>query len=147
MSRPLALIFAAAVVAGGIVTDAFVVSPAGATTTTPKPHIVAKPNSVMVNHTTKLTGKHFPASKKLTIEECSQSIWVVMSNPCDTDNTITVKTNAQGEFQAVFTVHTCPDTGTTPPGFAEKCYIGEPEPSGIDTISLVGAVTITVTGP
>lgn len=145
MSRPLALILAAAVVAGGIVSAALVVSPAGASTTAPKAHITAKPNSIMVNDTTKLTGKNFPASKKLTIVECSQSTYVVMSNPCDTNNKITVKTNTKGQFQAVFTVHTCPATTAAPPG--ETCYIGEPEPSGVDTITLVGAATITVTVP
>jgi hypothetical protein len=70
-----------------------------------------------------------------------------MSNPCDTDNTISVKTNSQGEFQAVFTVHTCPDTTAPPPRFSQTCYIGEPLPFGVDTITLVGAATITVTGP
>ena len=150
MFRPLALILVAAVVAGGIVTDALVISPAGASTAGPTPHIVAKPNSIMVNGTTKLTGKHFPASTSVTLDECSQTTWVVMSNRCDTNNSIKVKTNAQGQFQAVFTVHTCPATGATgtaSPGFSQTCYIGEPRPFGIDTITLIGAVKITVTGP
>jgi hypothetical protein len=147
MSRPTALILAAAVVAGGLLSDALVVSSAGASTAAPAPHIVAKPNSVMVNTTTKLTGTHFPASTKITIEECAQSTWVVMSNPCDTDNSIKVKTNTKGQFHAVFTVHTCPDTVAAPPGFSQTCYIGDPHPSGIDTITLLGAVKITVTGP
>jgi hypothetical protein len=148
MSRPIALILAAAVVvAGGLLSEALVVSSAGASTAAPAPHIVAKPNSVMVNTTTKLTGTHFPASTKITIKECPQTLWVVPANPCDTDNSITVKTNAQGQFHAVFTVHTCPDTVATPPGTSQTCYIGDPHPSGIDTITLEGAVKITVTGP
>ena len=144
MSRPLALILAVAVALGGIVTDALVVSPAVAGAT-PSPHIVARPNSIMVNGTTKLTGKHFAASKRITIEECAQSTWVVMSNPCDSTNTIHVKTDSQGQFQAVFKVQTCFANPT--PGFSQTCYIGEPLPSGVDTVTLTGAATITVTGP
>jgi len=114
-------------------------------TSSGSPHIVARPDSVMVNNTTKLTGKHFTASKRITIEECAQSTWVVTANPCDSSNAIKVKTNPHGKFEAVFRVHTC--ATTTAPGFAETCYIGEPTPSGVDTITLQGAVTITVTGP
>ncbi|HVC70577.1 MAG TPA: hypothetical protein VNC61_10030 [Acidimicrobiales bacterium] len=147
MSRPLALILAVSVAAGGILTDALLVSSAAASTTAAAPHIVARPNSVMVNHTTKLTGKHFAASKRITLEECSQSTFVVMSNPCDSTNTIKVKTNAQGRFQTTFTVNTCPGGTITPPGFQQTCYIGEPLPSGVDTISLQGSVTISITGP
>jgi hypothetical protein len=32
-------------------------------------------------------------------------------------------------------------------GFQETCYVGVPHPRGIDTIVLVGAAKIVVTGP
>ena len=148
MSRPLAIVLAVAVVAGGILTDALLVSSASASTTAPSPHIVARPNSIMVNGTTTLTGKNWPASKKVTLEECTQSTWVVMSNPCDTNNVVKVKANADGQFKTTMTVRTCPFTNSTPPGFEQTCYIGgNPKPSGVDTITLQGAVEITVTGP
>jgi hypothetical protein len=50
-------------------------------------------------------------------------------------------------FKSSFTVQTCPGSTTTSPGFSETCYIGDPSPSGIDVINLVGAAKITVTGP
>jgi hypothetical protein len=146
MSRPLALVLALAVAAGGLLTDALLVTSAGAA---PSPHITARPNSIMVNHTTTLTGRHWPASKKVTLEECTESTWVVMqSAPCDTNNVVTVKADAKGQFKTVFTVHTCPTTDSSPPGFEQTCFIGgNPAPSGVDTIALQGAVKITVTGP
>jgi hypothetical protein len=110
-----------------------------------KPHIVARPDSVMVNSTTKLTGTHFSASKRITIEECGQTMWVVTANPCNAKSVMKVKTNAKGQFKTAFTVDTCMPSAT--PGFSETCYIGELMPSGVDTITLEGAVAITVTGP
>ena len=145
MSRRIALVLAAAALAGAMASDALLVSPAAATSDAASPHIVARPSSVMVNTTTKLTGKHFVASKRITIEECAQSTWVVMANPCDSTNTIHVKTDSQGRFHAVFNVQTC--FANPSPGFSQTCYIGEPLPSGVDTITLAGAVAITVTGP
>jgi hypothetical protein len=141
MSRLLALTLAGATVAACVLA-----SSASASPTSASPRIVAHPDSVMVLTSTELTGTHFKASSKITIEECGQETWVVTQKPCDTTSAIKVKTNAKGKFTASLTVHTCPTMSATP-GFDETCYIGEPSPNGIDTIGLVGGVAITVTGP
>jgi hypothetical protein len=134
---------AAMIVASGAVVIALDPT-AGAQPASPK--IVAKPDSVMVNTVTKLTGRYFPPNSKLTIEECSETNWIVPQNPCDTTNVIHVKTNASGTFVHKLTAEVCPGASAAP-GFAEICYVGEPKPQGVDTIALVGAEQITVTGP
>jgi hypothetical protein len=123
---------------------------AGAVTPTPTPpHIVARPNNVMVNSTVRLVGTGFPAHATLTIQECGRTTWVVGTHPpCDTDNTITVATNRNGRFTSPFKVELCPRSpSTTPPVTRERCYVGNPQPRGIDTITLVGAAKIIVTYP
>jgi len=120
---------------------------AGAVSATP-PRIVATPNNVMVNTTVSLVGTGFPAHAKLVIKECGQTTWVVTQKPCDTNNTINVVTDAHGRFAARFKVELCPRTGTsTGPITRETCYIGNPRPSGVDTIRLVGAAKVIVTYP
>ncbi len=120
---------------------------AGQATAASTPKIVAHPASVMVNTATKLFGYNFPADSKLTIEECSKTGWIVPQNPCDTTNEIHVTTNSAGSFVHKLTAQVCPGGVTKLPGFQEICYVGEPKPSGIDTVFLVGAAKITVTGP
>jgi hypothetical protein len=116
--------------------------PAGA------PHIVARPDSVMVNTSTTLIGRNFRPHTTIRLRECSVRTWVVTANPCASGNGVTVATNAKGAFKTSMVAEVCPGVGSTPPpGFAEICYIGEPVPQGVDTITLVGAVRITVTGP
>jgi len=146
MPHRFALTLAAAAAAGGLLAATMLVSAAAATTAT-SPHIVAHPDSVMVNKTTKLTGTHFKANQTITIKECSQQTWIAPQNPCDTKNPITVTTNAKGQFKGTLTVHTCPGVTPVTPGFVETCYIGAPVGTGIDTLNLLGAVAITVTGP
>ena len=112
------------------------------------PHITATPHNVMVNTTISLSGRGFPAHKRLTIAECSSTGWVVVQNPCDTDNTIVVHTNRHGRFTADFHVELCPRANTAGgPITQEKCFIGNPQPQGVDTITLVGAAKIIVTYP
>ena len=109
------------------------------------PHIAATPHNVMVNSTISLTGHGFPAHAKLTIAECSSTNWIVVMQPCDTDNTIVVHTDRHGRFTSSFTVELCPNSR----GHLtrEKCFIGNPQPQGVDTITLVGAARIVVTYP
>jgi len=111
------------------------------------PHISAHPNNLMVNTATSLTGRGFAPSTSLTVEECGQKDWIAPQNPCDSTNSVTVMTSKHGTFTTPFTAQTCPGGKNKGPGFSERCYIGVPQPSGIDTIALVGAVRITVTGP
>jgi hypothetical protein len=141
MNRRLSLRLAVATVICGAV-GGFWMTSAGASTGSPR--IVAHPHNLMVNTQTHLTGTNFKPSTSLTVKECGQKNWIVPQNPCDSTNSIVVETNTRGQFKSVFTVQTCPG-GT--PGFAEKCYMGVPTPSGVDTITLLGAATVVVTGP
>jgi hypothetical protein len=110
------------------------------------PHIVAKPNSVMVNAKTTITGTGFRATTKLTIEQCSKVRWVVPANPCVRANKISVHTDGHGRFARQFQVELC--GGKRGPGpTSQICYIGNPRPEGKDTITLLGAAKVTVTYP
>jgi hypothetical protein len=129
----------------GVMAASLVAAPSTAEARSPSPRIVARPDSVMVLMTTRLTGTHFTAGKRITIEECSEKNWIAPQDPCDTTSSVKVKTDATGRFTAVLTAHPCPGSAT--PGFDQTCYVGEPDPTGIDTIGLVGAKAITVTGP
>jgi hypothetical protein len=148
-TREVATVSVAAVALGLLSAGAAAAIGAGDSGST-RPHIVARPHSVMVNSKTQLTGTGFPSKSTLTIEECSQTTWVVTQSPCDTRNVLKVKTDAQGRFHHGLTAETCPASGTaagSPPGFSQTCYVGEPVVQGIDTETLAGAATITVTGP
>lgn len=118
----------------------------------PTPTIVANPDSVSQNSDTTLTGTNFPPDSTLDIDECSSTTWVVVAqNPCLTSNTIVVATNGTGGFFATLEAELCPGTSPTPvsataANFAQLCYVGEPEPNGVDTVGLVGAEAIVVTG-
>ena len=142
MSRFSTLCLVGATVLGGVTALAWT-GPAMAAS----PHIAAHPNNLMVNTATNLVGKGFAPSTSLTVEECGQKNWIAGQSPCDSTNSVTVTTNTHGAFKTAFTVQTCPGGKNKGPGFSERCYIGVPNPSGVDTIDLVGAVRITVTGP
>ena len=144
MSHRLGSCLVAAVLIGGVIGGAWI-SSAGASTSSP--HISAHPNNLMVNTATNLVGKNFAPSTTYTVKECGSKNWIVPQNPCDSTNSIVVTTNRHGQFKSSFTAQTCPSGGDSSPGFAQKCFIGIPTPSGVDTMNLVGAVRITVTGP
>ena len=141
--RRVGLVLAVGVVAAGVWT-----AEASAVSSTP-PRIVAKPSNVMVNTKITLTGTGFAAKAKLSIMECSNRNWVVVAqHPCVSDNKISVVTDAHGGFTRKFRVELCPRTTTGPgPVTQETCFIGNPHPEGIDTMSLIGAARITVTYP
>ena len=120
-------------------------SDAGAVSTTP-PHIVARPNNLMVNTKTTLTGTGFPAKTRLVIAECPSTGWVVTANPCVKTNRISVVTDRLGRFTAQFRVALCGGKRGPEPT-SQICYIGNPHPKGIDTIALLGAAKVTVTYP
>jgi hypothetical protein len=122
--------------------------PAASAASTVPTTIKAKPDNVMVNTVTKLTGKGFLPKTSFTVEECSETTWTVPTDPCDTTNTITIHTNAKGSFHAKFTVQGCP-VGASPgsAGLAMLCYIGVPQPSGIDTVALQPETSVVVTYP
>jgi hypothetical protein len=119
--------------------------PAGAVSAAP-PHIVAKPNNLMINTKTTLTGSGFPANAKLTIKECPARNWIVPQNPCVKNNAISVRTDAHGRFTRQFRGEICGGRHGPEPT-SQICYIGDPHPEGVDTITLLGAVKVTVTYP
>jgi hypothetical protein len=109
------------------------------------PHIVPMPASQMVNHPIKLVGTGFMPNSTLTIKECSRKSWVATQNAC-AKNAIRVATNSHGAFKGTIVADLCPKPGATPRP-AETCYVGEPAPSGVDGMKLLGAAQITVTYP
>ena len=148
MLRSSRVLGAALVVCVSMLAAGAMPAPAGAVSTTP-PHIVAKPNNAMVNTKISLTGTGFAAHTKLVVKECSSTNWVVVAqHPCDTDNTISVTTDRHGRFTSRFKLELCPRSNPGPgPVTKETCYIGNPQPRGVDTITLVGAAKVTVTYP
>jgi hypothetical protein len=111
------------------------------------PHITARPTDVMVNSTVSLRGSGFPPGTTLTLAECSTKQWIVPSSLCLTTNTVTVHTNSTGGFKSRMVAEICPPHPPVTPPTQRTCYIGEPVPSGIDTITLVGAAKIVVSWP
>ena len=118
---------------------------AGAVSATP-PRIVAKPNNLMVNTKTTLTGTGFPAKTKLTIEECSNHQLGRYRKP--------VRQEQQDlrPHRRTRQVHAAVPSGTLrwqarPEPTSQICYIGDPHPEGVDTMTLLGAAKITVTYP
>lgn len=116
------------------------------------PRIVAKPDRVVVNRKTTLTGSGFKRHKKLTIWECSAKSWVVPKQICNHRNAVTVRTNARGRFTVKFNVLLCPAASSAaalapagPERSSRHCFVGVPTPRGVDVVILVGATRITVT--
>jgi hypothetical protein len=139
---------AVAVLCGGVALGVLPLAVSGgASATTVGPHIRAVPNDLMVNTDTQLTGSGWPAHTSITLSECGKTTWVAPDNPCNPDNTLTVTTSARGRFKAEFKAETCPEGKFKGPGFQERCFIGEATPSGVDTLTLIGAARIIVTGP
>jgi hypothetical protein len=112
------------------------------------PTTTASPDNVMVNTTITLTGKGYPASTTITLEECGAASWVVPANPCLTAGAVTLTTSASGGFSTPFKMAICPLVGPPPVPVTERtCYVGEPTVNGVDTGQLTGAVKIIVTYP
>jgi len=144
MHRKISLIGA---VAGlGLVLATATTVPTGAASVLP-PSITARPDNVMVNTGTTLTGRNLTPRTTLRIIECSQTGWVVLQNPCSSGNGITVTTNAKGRFRAQMKVEACPGGVTSVgTGVSKLCYIGV-QRLGIDTIALDPHTSIVVTFP
>ena len=88
-----------------------------------------------------------PRFATLRLAECSKTNWVVPAKPCDKGNSILVRTDGKGSFVTGFKVEACNGARASTKGLAERCYIGVPKPSGVDTVRLVGAARIVVTFP
>lgn len=137
----------AATVAGalGFAVLAVGAGPAAAISPVP-PTITVNPNNVMVNTDTTVTGHNFVPYQRVLLRECSQTSWIVPQNPCDTNNGKTVTANRHGTFVTKMKVEACPAI-VVPAGISEQCYIGRPQPTGVDTIELQPYAGIVVTFP
>ena len=110
------------------------------------PSITATPSNLMVNSKTVLKGSGFAPSKKIHLEECGAIGWPVPQSPCVAKSKIAVTTDANGAFKTSFVARVC-DGRSNGVMKSKTCYIGEEKPSGVDTITLVGAVKVIVTYP
>ncbi len=110
-----------------------------------QPTIRAKPTSLMVNQSTALKGSGFPKNASVTLRECASTSWMAPQQPCLEGHSVTVETSRTGRFSTSFKVGVCEGEFSGPT--QKTCDIGEPEPNGIDTIELRGAVTIQVSYP
>ena len=112
------------------------------------PRIVARPGTVTVNTRVRLSGSGFAAHRRLTIWECTARTWVVPQQVCNHRNVVDLTTNGAGRFNVSQVALVCPlRTHVMTADFARTCYVGMPTVRGIDTVALVGAARITVTGP
>jgi hypothetical protein len=123
-----------------------VLSSEAAAVSATSPHIVAKPNNLMVNSNTTLTGSGFPAKTRFGISECSKTSWVVPQNPCVNANKIVVTTDSNGHFVHTFRVAVCGGKHGKIVT-SQICYIGQPHPEGKDTVSLLGPAKVIVAYP
>ena len=122
------------------------VSPGVSPQAAASPRIVARPANVMVNQDVALLGTGFAPETTLKVIECSLKVWAIGEKPCLSDNAVTVHTSMHGSFRATMKAQICP--AITPPHRTERtCYIGVPQPSGVDTIRLEGAARIVVSWP
>lgn len=87
-------------------------------------------------------GGGFAPNSTYTVEECSEMSWIAPLGPCSTTNTVNAMTDANGSFTHPFQVAACPTPVSGPP--EARCFVGVPEPAGIDTISLVAASPLIV---
>lgn len=147
-----AVVVAGAVAAAGGVALGSVAAGTVAPAAKHGPRIVAKPDSVMVNRTTTLTGTGFKPHKKLTIVECSASTWVVPQQICNRRNAVRVRANARGGFTVKIKALVCPAPKPplrplAPAGFSKRCFVGVPRVFGVDQEGLRPSTRITVTGP
>jgi hypothetical protein len=124
---------------GGLASSASAVTPAASS-------ITADPNNLMVNTDTVLTGKNFAPRTKVHLTECAKTYWIAPQNPCNTNNTQNVTTNALGRFRTKFKAEVCPGGARVGPT-AVRCYIGVVKGTGVDTVALVPSVKIVVTYP
>jgi hypothetical protein len=110
------------------------------------PRITARPDNLMVRGHTTLKGSRFPPNAAIELRECGRTFWIVPEEPCNSANTIFVRTDAHGRFVTSFLVELCPEGMPGKVVTERTCYIGEPQPAE-DSVTLLGATRITVTYP
>jgi hypothetical protein len=110
------------------------------------PKVKAMPHKLMVNTTTMLKGKHFPANTAIQLLECGKIFWMAPSFPCLSENEKEVTTDAKGRFETSFEVGLCPEGEPTMKPTQRICWVGEAV-FGEDTGNLVGAAKLKVSYP
>ncbi|HXB16329.1 MAG TPA: hypothetical protein VNV44_11375 [Solirubrobacteraceae bacterium] len=108
--------------------------------------VMANPRDVMVNTTTTLKGKGFPANTTIKLRECGKKSWLDPAYPCLEENGKSVVTNAKGRFETTFEVRYCPEAERAKRPTTVVCYIGSLE-TGEDTGELAGAARLLVSYP
>jgi hypothetical protein len=108
--------------------------------------VMAKPHNVMVNTTTTLKGKGFPANTTIQLRECGRKSWLDPAFPCLEENGKSVVTNAHGRFETTFEVRFCPEAERAKKPTTVVCYVGSLA-GGEDTGELAGAARLLVTYP
>jgi hypothetical protein len=110
------------------------------------PKIKAMPHKVMIDTTTMLKGRHFPANTTIQLLECGKTHWLAPASPCLDENATEVTTDARGRFETSFSVGLCPEGEPTMHPTERVCYVGEAV-FGEDTGELVGAAKLKVSYP
>jgi hypothetical protein len=110
------------------------------------PKIKATPRVLMVNTTTMLKGRHFPANTTIRLQECGKTSWLAPSDPCLEQSPVEVTTDAKGRFETSFKAGVCPEAERVKMRTEVVCYVGELA-FGEDTGSLVAAAKLLVSYP
>jgi hypothetical protein len=132
--------------AGALVTIAAVAPIAVAQAASGTEKLTATPKSVMVNTDTTITGGGFPAHTMVSLTQCGAKFWLAPKEPCNTENTKTVETNARGHFKTPFEMQLCPEGKRARQPTTVICYIGVLS-FGEDFAELKPAVKVKVTYP
>jgi Neocarzinostatin family len=112
-----------------------------------QPSLRVHPRSAMVNTDVMVKGSGFAANADVTLAECGATFWIAPAEPCNTENEMTVQTNAKGRFSTSFEVQLCPEPGAPASDPTKRvCYIGVPA-FGEDTGMLEPAAKVKVTYP
>ncbi|HWD07978.1 MAG TPA: hypothetical protein VHA57_02675 [Actinomycetota bacterium] len=104
------------------------------TLTRESPAIVPSQPLVGAGQSIRISGIGWAPNSSYTVEECSVTSWIAPRDPCLTGNRVVVNANSVGQFTATFQVLPC--------GPTVGCFLGVPEPRGIDAFFLAGAAPI-----
>ncbi len=112
------------------------------------PTITVSPDNVMVNTTVTVTGAGFTPGQTVHLAECGQTSWIAPQSPCTTDNAVTIVADSHGGFSTGMKAEVCPRPSPIPPPVTEAhCFVGDQQPTGVDTIELQYATSLIVTYP
>lgn len=106
------------------------------TLTRESPTIVPSQSLVGAGQSIRISGIGWAPNSSYTVEECPVTSWIAPRDPCLTGNRVALNANSVGQFTATFQVLPC--------GPTVGCFLGVPEPTGIDAFILAGAAPISV---